>query len=880
MRVMRRNRFRDFGLTQEMVEEWYLRQNKTDAEMAVIVGVTDAAMSYFRRKCGIPTRGQLARLTFNHTGPNFKDITPVELATLYTSMGDRAIAARYGVSKPTIRAKRAQFAIESLSKSVRATSTEDLTEEQREIILGSLLGDGHLLERGVFKVSHYQEQFDYLTEMHRALSPHTLPIWYEEKEMDNGRQTFAFGFRTVQHEWLKAIRHVFYPNGDKVFPDTVLSILTPRSLAYWYFDDGHLDSGLPSFALGEISGEQTEQVCRQINQRFGLIAYRKTSNSSSSELMGLRAASADAFFTLIRDFATRDLLYKLPPKHWPRGVVPKTPLKTPDLALLPKGLSDEAKIWASLGEVDQASLVEGLAEFWTANGFPYHTPRPEELVTLAHLDASHVIQDGIIKARQVGQGICQGIGRHIWEGHSYGCPSPLELFIDPVQLRGAISYCLRMEQIPNAARLRAALRYWRRTGVYNFRPSAAKTLIDRYCPPGGTVFDPCAGYGGRLLGSILSKSRPKYIGCEPSSASFDGLHKLHRWVCSYLPEFEGRVLLHSIPAEDFDFPQGVDVVLTSPPYWKRETYSEEETQSGHRYTTYDIWLERFWGPVIRKSVEALRTGGWLILNVDNFSVSGKDYALVDDTLRLVAECGLGRPESLVYELPGGTHESVLCWSKGVTTVVVNEPVKSVELPQCHGCGTTVVSGSLCKGLCIKCVIPKGYPKVCVGCSCKFVADRNDQEFHSPNCYATHRRRLKREAHPYSGIRVFTCVKCSIKWETKELGRFSLCFKCKEAQDLEGRVKTCAYRNCGNTFTDTSSKNSMKFCSPEHGRREKAFRQGKAKDVTYFRSEKETGWRICQSCRERFLRAETDKCVRCPPCRAKSRQNSSYPPGCR
>ena len=245
---MRRNRFKEFGLTKEMVEEWYLRQNKTDAEMAELVGVTDVAMSYFRRKCGIQTRTQLARLTFDHTGPRFEDITPVELATLYTSMGDRAIAARYGVSKPTVTAKRAQFAIEALSKTERATSVEELTEEQRDTFLGCLLGDGHLLARGVFKVSHYQEQFDYLTHLHRALAPHALPIMYEEKEMDNGRQTFAFGFQTVQHEWLKALRAVFYPNGEKVFPESVLSVLSPRSLAYWYFDDGHLDSGLPSFA--------------------------------------------------------------------------------------------------------------------------------------------------------------------------------------------------------------------------------------------------------------------------------------------------------------------------------------------------------------------------------------------------------------------------------------------------------------------------------------------------------------------------------------------------------------------------------------------------------------------------------------------------------
>jgi hypothetical protein len=830
---MRRNRFKEYGLTKEMVEEWYLQQNKTDAEMAVLVGVSDVAMSWFRRKCGIQTKTQLARLTRDHSGPSFAEVTPVELATLYTSMGDRAIAARYGVSKPTVSAKRAQFAIEAISKTDRATSVEELTEDQRDALLGSLLGDGHLLERGVFKVSHYQGQFDYLTHLHRILGPHALPIGYEEKEMDNGRLTFAFILRTVQHEWLKAIRAVFYPEGEKVFPESVLSTLSPRSLAYWYFDDGHLDSGLPSFALGKISEEQTEQICRLVSQRFGLTAYRKTPSTTTCEMMGLRAVSADAFFSIIRDFAPRDMLYKFPAKHWPKGVAPKLPLKTPDRVLLPKGLSDEAKAWETLDESERASLVEGFAEFWVTNGFPYHTPRPEELTTLAHLQASHVIQEGVIKARQVGQGICQGVGKHIWEGRSYGCPSPLELFFDPTQLRGVISYCLRTGQIPNAARMRAALRYWRRTGVYNFRPSAAKALVDRYCPPGGTVFDPCAGYGGRLLGSILSKSRPRYIGCEPSTVSFDGLHQLHRWVTSYLSEFEGSVVLHQVPAEEFDFPPGVDVVMTSPPYWKRETYSEEETQSGHRYPTYSLWLEQFWKPVIRKSVEALRTGGWLILNVDNFSVSGTSYPLVEDTLRLAAECGLGRPELLKYEMPGDSDnsESVFCWSKGVAATMPLASEKSVELPRCRGCGE--VSKALHGGLCTQCLVPVGYEKTCKGCPLKFVASRLVQEFHDKSCHARWRRQLKREANPPSGIRVFTCTKCSSKWETKALGRFFLCAKCKEDQDLDGRVKTCKYRNCKGLFTDTSPNKSMGYCRPEHRRREKLLRSGLAGDETYF-----------------------------------------------
>lgn len=872
---MRRNRFKEAGVTKELVADLYIRQNKTDAEMAGLFGVSDVAMSWFRRKHGIPTKKQVTRLTFEHPGPKFEDLTPIELAAIYTAMGDGAIAARYGVSKPTVAAKRAAFKIEALSKSARSTSVEELTEEQRDVILGSLLGDGHVLERGVFKVSHYQEQFLYLAHLHQVLATHALPISYEEKEMENGRLTFAFYFRTVQHEWLRTVRETFYPQGEKIFPETVLRTLSARALAYWYFDDGHLDSGLPSFALGKITSEQQQQVLKMVADRFNLATYTKPEGSATGKLMGIRAISADAFFALIREFATPDMLYKFPPKHWPRGAVARQPVRTEDAVMLPKSLCDEAKEWSTLDESDRSSLIEAFASYWESTGFPYHTPRPEELTTLSRIEASQVIQGGVIKARQVGQGVCQGVGRHIWEGRSHGSPSPVQLFSDPIQLRAVISFCFQAGQIPNAARLRSALRYWRRNGVYNFRPSAAKALVDNYCRVGGVVFDPCAGYGGRMLGTLLSKARPRYIGCEPSSASLEGLLRLRQWVASYLPEFLDKADIHQTPAEEFDFPQGVDMVMTSPPYWKREVYSDEPTQSSSRYTTYASWLTQFWGPVIRKSVEALRTGGWLVLNVDDFTLGGSFYPLVADTIRLVAGHGLGQPEHFKYELPGAgsdggpRFESVLCWPKGQHLGVAKSPAESVTLPTCSICGKVTTTEALQGGTCLKCLTPTGTPKTCKGCTLKFVASRNDREFHDANCYARYRRRLNREANPPSKGRVFTCTACAKSWHTEALGRFSLCPECKEADDLVGRSKICAYRHCGEPFVDTSPKNGMTYCQPEHRRREKLFRAGLVKDESYFRAA--TRLPKCLDCKQRWQPAsEEGTNIRCHTCREQRR----------
>lgn len=877
----RRNIFRDKGVTKEYLEDLYLRQNRTDSEIGALIGVSDVSVSYFRKKFGIPSKSQVARNTFGSSHPSFEAITPMELSNLHSSMCLRSIARLYGVSKPTVALKCKKFGITPLSKSERATSHDALTEDQKESIIGSLLGDGHLLERGVFKVSHYQEQIEYLRVLHKALAPHVLPIYYEEKELDSGRLAFAFGFQTVQHEWLKLIRSVFYPNGSKVFPPSVLQSLSPRSLAFWYFDDGHLDGGLPSFALGDITESEALEVIRLVGERFSIGLYRGTSSSEGScELMCVRGSSASRFFELILEFAPRDMLYKFPARHWPKGLTPKVPVRTEDKTILPSGLVGEGKRWPNLSEEERSTLVEAFANFWESHGFPYHTPRPEDLNSLLNLNQHHVIQDGVIKARQVGQCICQGICKHIWEGKSYNCQSPLELFSNPTKLRELIRFCLTSGSIPNATKLRGALRFWKRSGVYNFRPSAAKALVDRYCPSGGVVLDPCAGYGGRLLGTILSSSTPTYVGVEPSTETNNALHALYRWVSSYLPEVSNRVSLMCTTAEEAEFPQQVDLVLTSPPYWKREVYSEEETQSSARYQSYTSWLNGFWSLVIEKSIQALRPGGWIVLNVDDFSLGGRDYPLIDDTVRICSNLGLGSPERFEYALPGSASgstlnsEVVLCWAKGSgppqptreTSLGANSQ-KIPSISRCSTCGKVSPYDTLVGGICHTCAKPTGHSIRCEGCGVTFLASRLSRRFCSDACYSRHKRKLKREASPLTGIRKFTCSECLAIWETKELGSFKLCPTCRARKEAQNREKTCSYRGCATKFTDTSPKNSMSYCCPEHRRREKLFRSGIAKDVSYFRDISIKYQPRCIQCHNKWQPDEDEKKNnKCPSCR--------------
>jgi hypothetical protein len=833
-------------LPKEKLEALY--QEHTDKEIAEQYGVTENAIRRLRVRRGIETIPQWKRRQIQNGGSkgarSLEDLTPSILADLYTQMGDREIGALYGVSKTAISHRRKKWGIQPLTKSDRATHDGELTPDQIQICVGTMLGDGYLRKCGALRIGHAWHQLDYLRWLHRMLHPLSRPIRYSEKTVSTGTLCFTFTFQTVQHAWFKTLRDVFYPEGRRIFPASVLESLEPLGLAVWYFDDGHLGDGLPSFALGDITQSEAEGVCRLVQERFGLDTYVRPQSTPTCKIMGVRARSADIFFHLVRSYATPDMITKLPARHRPRGVFPKKSHSVSEEKLDPS-LGDQCRKWEFLLEDERESLLDRLVAYWQERGFPHYNARPEELEVLMSLEPHQMLRgDGLSwKQRAVGQATCQSFATHIWEARSWGSKrSPREIFDDPTSLRKAIQARIRLKSKTkygagpvSAAEIRSSLRSWRLSGVYNFRPSVAKCLVDLHGRPGGVVYDPCAGYGGRLLGCVLSKHGMQYVGCDPNREGIVRLEHMVQWMGEYIPQIPGRVELHPVPAESFDVPE-CDLVLTSPPYWRREVYDDSPEQSSHRYPTYESWLSGFWGAVLERSYQALRPGGWMLLNVDDFSLGKTPYPLVADTTRLCLELGLRLDKTYVYEMPRfrarGNHESVLAFEKpGEARKIPVSPGLSVS--RCKTCGKAVPEGDLRGGECVLCGEKRGFPVECEGCGVEFQAKRETKRFCSNTCYARHRRALAaKDKGPVT--RTFTCQDCGESWSTEEHGNFKWCAACREKREIAKRTKTCAYRHCGCEFVDTTPKSSMSYCHPEHRRREKLFRSGKARDLSYFK----------------------------------------------
>jgi tRNA1(Val) A37 N6-methylase TrmN6 len=161
-----------------------------------------------------------------------------------------------------------------------------------------------------------------------------------------------------------------------------------------------------------------------------------------------------------------------------------------------------------------------------------------------------------------------------------------------------------------------------------YRPQMMKMACLNYDPK--IVLDPCAGWGGRMLGAVSSGC--KYIGFEPNTRTYKNLMTM--------VEFLGIGDMITLIQDDcrnmnnYDLPT-VGMVLTSPPYFDLEIYADEETQSVRGHDSYESWSTGFLREIIRLSLSRLEEDGVSCWNVGK--VRNRD--MNEDVLKYHEEFG-------------------------------------------------------------------------------------------------------------------------------------------------------------------------------------------------------------------------------------------------
>ena len=174
------------------------------------------------------------------------------------------------------------------------------------------------------------------------------------------------------------------------------------------------------------------------------------------------------------------------------------------------------------------------------------------------------------------------------------------------------------------------------------------------------VYDPSAGWGGRILGAMSSFKRIHYIGTDPNTDNFIDELGITRY--EYVADFFNNEVLEANPFWEEDkntyhiFQDGseiignnpefqtykgtLDLVFSSPPYFDREQYSEDEEQSYKLYPKYDSWRDGFLKPTLTTAFEYLKSNRYLLWNISDIKI-GKDkyHPLEQDSIDIIESLG-------------------------------------------------------------------------------------------------------------------------------------------------------------------------------------------------------------------------------------------------
>lgn len=184
-----------------------------------------------------------------------------------------------------------------------------LTQLEKSIITGSLLGDGYLRivpgrRNALLEINHTIDQKEYVDWKYKLLKSicKTGPV----SRNGNGRR-IAYRFNTRQHTELTKFHELFYVNGKKQVPENL--ILDPIILAVWYMDDGSKCRESDVYLNTQQFNSEYQDRCVKMLSDLGI----ESGVNKDKEYKRIRIIknSIPAFFKIITPHIIPSMFYKL-----------------------------------------------------------------------------------------------------------------------------------------------------------------------------------------------------------------------------------------------------------------------------------------------------------------------------------------------------------------------------------------------------------------------------------------------------------------------------------------------------------------------------------------------------------------------------------------
>lgn len=207
---------------------------------------------------------------------------------------------------------------------MRSKSIEDyksklkLSRKQRDILVGLMLGDGHLETQNQgktyrLKIEYAAAKSDYCQQIYEIFQEWVLTPPKPRSKNSSGHLSQNIAFSTLSHGAFRFYAQQFYLDGRKVVPSRIKKLLTPIGLAYWFMDDGSIKSKHSKGVILNTQGFNKREVmalAELLESKFQLLASERRQKDGYQIYISGR--SYERFVATVGDLIHPSMKYKLP----------------------------------------------------------------------------------------------------------------------------------------------------------------------------------------------------------------------------------------------------------------------------------------------------------------------------------------------------------------------------------------------------------------------------------------------------------------------------------------------------------------------------------------------------------------------------------------
>ena len=193
-----------------------------------------------------------------------------------------------------------------------------LSQEQREILVGLLLGDAHLETQNQgktyrLKIEQSLKHQDYVQHLYEVFEPWVLTSPQLKKKSSRGHASWNCWFQTVSHGAFRFYAHQFYVERRKRVPRLIHRWLTPRALSYWFMDDGSIKSSQSKGLILNTQGYPFADVQRLVDVlQVSFELQAKPRKQKEGFQIYISGKSYERFQELVEPYLIAAMRYKLP----------------------------------------------------------------------------------------------------------------------------------------------------------------------------------------------------------------------------------------------------------------------------------------------------------------------------------------------------------------------------------------------------------------------------------------------------------------------------------------------------------------------------------------------------------------------------------------